>query len=184
MSASRPVRIPRTNESSSGRVIRAIRTGPRPSVPEPEIRPNRAGLQRTNRLTLLFLVAVAVLYAGFSLFARTRPGGTGPGTTDLVLEFGLVALAVGAVGAILTLASAPRRVLAEPDAFTVVGRFGGRTEWRPLARVNVQRLRRYPSGLLSGEEVDSVAVSGPDHWRRTYLIQSGLLPESTAKPGP
>lgn len=178
MSAPRAVRIPRSpgepNVPSGGPAVVPLE---RVGVAEGVRRPNRAATQRAVRLTALYLLVLVALYLGFFLYARSAPGGTRPGTSAEFVVFTGVAAALGIVGAVLTLSPVPRAVIRGPDGFAIVSRWGRRSDWAPLSEITVLRIRRYPAGPLSGEPVDSVEISGPDHRRRSYLIEAGLLPD-------
>ena len=182
MSEPRAVRIPRSRGASAtppddaDRRVRA--TGPAVTG----LKPNRAGTQRVVRLTVVFLVVLAALYAGFAIYARSSPGGATPGAQTALVEITLLAIVLALAGTILTLNTAPRAIGALPDGFVVVGRWGRRTQWTPLHAVTVRRVRRYPAGFLSGEDVDSVEVFGTGQRRRSYLIEAGLLPEHSREP--
>jgi hypothetical protein len=143
-------------------------------------RPNRAGTQRAVRLTLVYLIVLALLYLGFVLYDRTAPGGTSPGAQAGLIDFSGVAVVLAAVGALLVLSPAPRSVERSSTSLVVVGRWGRRTEWAPVDEVIVRTVRRYPAGLLSDEPVDSVEVSSRGRRARSYLIEAGLLSEGPA----
>jgi hypothetical protein len=185
MGAPRAVRIPRTS-ADSARVVRPPRdAGPtRPTVSSAPPRRNRGGTQRAVRLTVLYLAVLAALYVAFVLYDRTTPGGSSPGAEGGLLEFTGVALLLGIGGALLALAPAPRAVEWSSTSFVVVGRWGRRTEWTPIDEITVRPLRRFPAGLLSDTPVESVEVSGPGRRPRNYLVESGLLPERTARAAP
>ncbi len=180
MSAPRAVRIPRAAAPSSvpSATVRAEPVG----APQGERRANRAGTQRGVRLTAVYLLVLAAIYLSFLFYARSAPGGVGPGVTAGLLTFSGIAVLLGVAGAVLTLSPVPRAVVVRPDGFAIIGRWGRRTEWSPLADVTILRVRRYPAGLLSNETVDSVEVLGPDRRRRSYLVETGLLPEPPAGP--
>ncbi len=176
MSAPRAVRIPRAPPSST------LTTAP-DAVPAPPVaaasqrRPNRAGTQRVVRLTAIFLILLVALYVGFELYARTGPAAHGSAATDEFVEFTTVAFTLAVVGALLTLSPAPRAVEVSDDRLVIIGRWGRRTEWSPRPKVVVHRVRRYPAGFFSEADVDSIEVSVPGK-RRSYLVETGLLPEN------
>jgi hypothetical protein len=178
MSTPRAVRIPRATKESPFATVRmpVPSTHPTTSLAE-RVRANRAGTQRAVRLTLLYLVVLAILYVAFVAYGRTVPGGTSSGMGYALTEFGLLALVLGVVGGALTLSPAPRAVERFPDGFVVVGRWGRRTAWTPLPKVSVRLVRRYPAGFLSKETVDLVEVSASGKRPRGYLVESGLLSE-------
>jgi hypothetical protein len=173
----RPVRIPRPTTPPPSADRATGRSSPR-GAPPPNYHPNRAGTQRTVRLTLTYLAMLVAIYAAFVLYARTGPSAADPGITLVLLELTGFAAVLAIVGAVLTLTPAPRGVIAEPDAYVVVGRWGGRVSWGPLTEVTVRQVRRYPAGLFSSAAVDSVEVSQQGRRRRSYLVEEGLLPDS------
>jgi hypothetical protein len=178
----RAIRIPRS-PSDYPKTVRGRaneRPSPLPVSPGPR-HPNRAGTQRATRLTLLYLVVLALLYSGFVLYDRSAPGGTSPGAQGGLIDFSAVALVLAVVGALLSLAPAPRAVERSSTSLVVVSRWGRRTEWAPLDEVTVRRVRQYPAGLLSDAPVDSVEVSGRGRRTRSYLVEAGLLPETTSR---
>ncbi len=183
MSGPRAVRIPRAGTAGSATGPRSPESGPLPaSIPLDRV-PNRAGTQRVVRLTALYLIALAALYLAFALYARSAPGGTSSAGQIELLEFTIVALAIGVAGAILTLTPAPRAILRRVDGFTVVGRWGRATEWTPLREITVRRVRRYPAGFLSEAPVESLEVSGAGHRAHSYLLEAGIVAEtSPARP--
>jgi hypothetical protein len=182
MGTPRAVRIPRTS-ADSARVVRRPRATRAllSSVPSAPPRPNRGGTQRAVRLTMLYLAVLALLYVGFVLYDRAAPGGTSPGAEGALFEFSGVALLLAVGGALLALAPAPRAVEWSSTSMVVVDRWGRRTEWSPIDEVTVRPVRKYPAGLLSDAPVESVEVSGAGRRPRNYLVESGLLPERTAR---
>lgn len=181
MASPRPVRIPRPSAPGTARAVRTV-TVPRgpPSGPV-ETRVNRAGTRRAARLTFLFLVGVSAVYFASYLYDRGSPGGSSPGVETDLFVFGLVALALGFAGAVVSLGAAPRSVELTPDSIVVVGRWGGRTAWTPRSAVQVRVLRRYLPGVLASEPVESVELAGMGR-RRTYLVEAGAF-ETAGLPG-
>jgi hypothetical protein len=184
MGAPRAVRIPRAS-SAPGTDPGPVMEGKSPvgSRSEAARVANRAGTQRVVRLTAIYLLVLAVLYFGFELYARSVPGNTGPAATTEFLEFTLVAVVLGIVGAVLTLSPAPRAVVRTSKGFAVVGRWGRVVEWGPPESVTVRRVRRYPAGFFSERPVESLEVSGSGRRVRSYLLESGLLSESSPDRG-
>lgn len=182
---SRPVRIPRSG-TGSPRVVRlptAARTVPLPErAATLERRENHAGTQRATRIAVLFVVGIAVLFTALTLYARAAPGGTSPGAGQEVDIFGLLGAAIALAGAILALASAPRAIEVGAAETVVVGRFGRRRRFPTLGGLSVRLVRRYPSGILSDQEVDAVEVSGGTQ-RATYFLEEGLLKITTEDAG-
>ncbi len=140
------------------------------------------GFQRAFRLTVIFVVALAGLYAGFVLYDRTVPGGTSSATENgiLVLTGLFVVFLVG--GAFYTLTPAPRSIEVRTDGVTVVGRWGRRRVLPPLERLNVVVVRRYRAGWLSQREVELIELSGPGIARRSYVVEANLF--AGANPSP
>ena len=141
-----------------------------------ERRRNVSGFQRALRLTLVYLVGMALIYAlivGYTLMAPIAQG-TGVGT-DLLL-FGIAALAFAIVGTLVALHPVPRAIELTPTAVVVVGRWGARTEWTPRGELKLRVVRRFPAGLHSSEPVTSVELSLPGRPPRTYLVTEGLIP--------
>ena len=130
---------------------------------------------------LFYIIVLALLYFAFVLYDRSAPGGTSSGAEGGLVDFSIVALVLAVVGAFLSLAPAPRAVERSSTSLIVVDRWGRRTEWTPLDEVRVRTVRRYPAGLLSDAPVESVEVSGPGRRPRSYLVEEGLIPESTAR---
>jgi len=178
----RAIRIPRGPSDHLRDTRRPVKARPASPPLLPGLRrPNRAGTQRAVRLMLLYLVVLTLLYLGFVLYDRNAPGGMSPGAQGGLVAFSVVALVVAVVGALLSITPAPRAVEQSSTSLAVVGRWGRRTEWAPLDEVTVRKVRSYPAGLLSGEPVDSVEVSSPGRTTRSYLVEAGLLSETTGR---
>ena len=184
MSVPRAVRIPRAGASGPVADPRAARPDTSSSGLTLDRIPNRAGTQRVVRLTAIYLIALAALYLAFAIYARSAPGGTSSAGQIELLEFTAVAVAIGLAGAVLTLTPAPRAILRRADGFTVVGRWGRATEWAPLGEVTVRRVRHYPAGFLSEAPVESLEISGAGHPARSYLLEAGLVAETTPARAP
>lgn len=127
------------------------------------------------RLTLIYLVAVALLYVLFLASAEAASRSRGPGPNFDLLLFGVAALGFALAGALIALHPAPRRIEIAPSAITVVGRWGHRTEWTPRAQLTFRRVRRFAAGILSRDPVESVELSVPGRPPRTYLVTEGLF---------
>lgn len=168
MASPRAVRIPRSAPPRPVRVV--AETGG--SV---ERRPNVGGSQRAVRLTLSYLIALAVLYLVLVEYGRSAPGGTSPGAQDTLLLFGGIAVALGAVGAGFSLTPAPRAVEVSPYHVVVVGRWGRRTKWPPLGETTVRVVRSYRAGPLSSTPVESVEMWATGRRPKVYLLEQGLL---------
>ncbi len=142
------------------------------------LRPNVAGRQRTGRLALLYLVTLTLLYAGFLAFDLASAGGSRPGVRSDLLIFGLVAVVLGAGGAIYSIAPAPRAVGIGPQGLVLIDRFGRRSDWPPLGVTSVRVVRRHPAGKLARAPVESVELSAPGRRTVGCLVEEGLLPSS------
>lgn len=151
-----------------------------PRLEAVERRANIAGTQRSVRIALLFAIALAALYLAFAVYSRSAPVGSGPGVQQEFLLFDAIALALGAVGVVLTLSPSPRSVELTPDTVTVVGRFGRRRDWSPRSQVQVHLERRFGAGFLSRSPVVAVRLSAPDRPSRTYLVEEGLFSDDLA----
>jgi hypothetical protein len=138
-------------------------------------RQNVGGSQRVVRVTIVYLVALVALYAGFVLYDRSAPGGSAAPESNGVLLFTGIFLAFALAGALLTLHPAPRAVVVAPDRVTVVGRWGSRRVLPPLDSLSSRAVRRYPVGWLSDAPVEQVELWGPDAPLRTYLVEDGLF---------
>lgn len=139
-------------------------------------------MQRARRLTLIYVVALAALYLGFSILARGTAGGGSAGSAGDLRLFGAVALVLAFAGAFLTLGSAPSAVELGDGPIVIVGAYGTRRTFRRGPELSVRVVRRYPAGWLSPGPVESTEiVSGGV--RRTYLLDAGTL-AATGGPGP
>ncbi len=140
---------------------------------------NRSATQRALRLSLLYAVVLAALYAFLAVIARSATGGQSPGATAGLALFGGVAVVVGLLGVGLALSSAPRRIELAGDATVLVGRFGQRRRLPPLGALDVRVVRQYRAGLLSAAPVQQVELTPRTKGRRvTFLVEEGLLEPS------
>ena len=176
MATPRAVKIPRTRSTpaTSPASDSPVPPAATPSSPT-ERRENTGGSQRVVRLTVLFVVVLASMYAGFLLYDRTAPGGTSPAADNGVLLFSGVFALFAVVGVVYTLTAAPRAVVIGSDRVTVVGRWGRRRKFPPIDRMVVRVVRRYPEGFLAVVPVELVEVSGEDAPVRSYLVSAGLF---------
>ncbi len=173
MEGPRAVRIPKPPRTGSTGSSQGL---PRPSVAAPALhRPNGAGSRRSIRITLVFLLGLALLFLGFVLYDRSAPGGRTPLVENLLLLFAGVAAVIGALGAGVALSPAPRWVELTPDRLVVCGRWGQRTVWPPAEQLTVRVVRHYPAGGLGRDAVESVVVSTTGRRARTYLVEEGLF---------
>jgi len=142
-------------------------------------RPNQAGTQRAFRFAILYVLALVVLdvvLVGLDLSSAEagRPGVV----SGLQLFIGIaILLAIGSV--IFALSPAPRYVDVRTDGVVVVGRWGQRTWFAPVERLDPKVLRHYPSGVLSSSSVDMVQVVDRTGRRRTYQVETGLFEVSS-----
>ncbi|HLM70818.1 MAG TPA: hypothetical protein VK423_05520 [Thermoplasmata archaeon] len=177
MATPRAVKIPRTPALPHAVRLPAVRTdrsAPPVGVGH-ERRVNVAGTQRAVRLSLVFVVALVAIYAGFVLYDRTTPGGTAPAQGNGVLLFTGLFLLFAIGGVIVTLTPAPRAIEIREDAVTVVGRWGRRRRLSSLGLLSVAVVRKYPEGLLASGPVAMVEVYGEDMPRRSYLVEEDLF---------
>ena len=183
MTTPRAVRIPRSR-SPAPSVRDPVEAHERdvPADATPARRPNVAGSQRAVRLTTLYVVVLAALYAGFLLYDRTAPGGTSPATENGVLLFTgmFVAFAVG--GAIYTLHPAPRAVEVSADHVTVVGWWGRRRRLPRIGLLSVSVVRRYPAGWLAAGPVELIELWGEGVPNRSYLVEPELFAGANSSP--
>jgi hypothetical protein len=181
-SGSRPVRIPRSGPGRA-RAVRVPAAAPRPAPVAPgtplDRRVNRGGTRRVQRLALLFVIGIAVLFGALALYATSMPGGRSPGSEEAIETFAGIGLVIAAAGALLTLASAPRAVEFGERATVVVGRFGRRHGFPPRGELSVQLIRRYPPDFLSDSEVDVVEVLG-GAGKATFYLERGILEPTEA----
>ncbi|HYA54995.1 MAG TPA: hypothetical protein VEG42_05275 [Thermoplasmata archaeon] len=150
------------------------------SSPLTEVRPNVGGSKRAFRVAVLFLVALAALYAGFAVYDRTAPGGSGSPATNGLWLFTAVFAVFAIVGIVYSLTPAPRFVEVATSRLTVVGRWGRRRRLPPMERLSIRVVRRYAPGFLSDRYVELVEVWGTDTPVRSYLVEEGIF--SGAKP--
>lgn len=181
MSSSPPVRIARVPVRASGRVVRVPVGRPTPVLPSgpagpTEVRENRAGTQRTNRLAVLYAGGLLGLYAALAVYAHGAPGGSSSGEVYGLELFGGVAVLLALAGVLLAFSSSPRRVELRPDATVFVSRFGGRLKLGARADLEVRIVRRFPAGLLSPGVVEHVEVAPKGTGRRrSFLLEEHLL---------
>ena len=180
MATSRPVRIPRSIPGRANALPFAS-VPPTDSPSEPrhagsvERRPNVGGSQRALRVSVLYVVVLAVLYVGFVLYDRTAPGGTSSPSANGVLLLTVLFAVFGVGGVLYTLTPAPRAVEVGAASVTVVGRWGRRRSFPPLDQLSVRMVRRYPAGWLADTVVELAEVWGPDVPVRGYLVDQELF---------
>jgi len=143
----------------------------RPAV---ERRANRGATQREIRVTITYLVGIAVVYALLVAIARTGPTGSSGGTSGDLLLFGLVAIVLAAAGTVVSVGAAPRSVELGDTETVVVGRFGRRYRFPGRGRLRWTVLQRFPAGPLSPVTLESVEISGGTT-RRSFLLEEQLL---------
>jgi len=182
--ATHPIRISKPGTSRVSRSVRLVAHPKAPEEPAPEpvrLLRNRAGTQRARRIAVAYIVAIALVFLALGLLARTAPAaGTSGAGQDLELAGG-VALALAVLGALVSLTSAPVAVERTGGETIVHGLFGYRRRFREGPGFSVRVVRRFPAGLLSVEEVESVELASKGV-RRTYLLEVGLVPETVPAP--
>jgi len=178
-SRDRRVRIARPGAPAEPHPVRGPASPPPEEVPGGTGPPpiiNRAGTQRARRLALTYLLGLAAIFGLFWGLSRgSSVGGTAGATSDLAL-FGELAVAIGAIGAFLSLISAPATIERAPEGLVVHGLLGYRRTFGEEVGLSIRVLRRYPAGWFSAEPVESVEIASRGV-RRTYLVEAGLLPE-------
>jgi len=175
VAAPRAIRIPRPaagEEGSASPAASAVAAG----APLPRRQANAAGTQRAVRLTLVYLVFLGALYVGFLALARSTAGGPGLSAENGTLSFTILAAVLAIGGTMISLHPAPRYVETSSTATVVVGRWGRRHTYPPLAEIEAREVRRYAPGMLSGAPVLLVEVSGGPSPRATFLLEEGLIP--------
>lgn len=177
--SARPVRVARPRPAPGLRPVRVAttpvaRTGSRDGGGSVERRENRAATHRAVRLSILYAAGIAAVYAGLVALARAGPAGGSSGTADDVALAGAVAVGLAAVGVLVALGAAPRAVELRDVSTIVVGRFGGRYRFPPVADLRTTVLRRFPAGPLSPVALESVEIAGGST-RRAFLLDEHLL---------
>jgi len=177
----RAIRIPRAGRAEGSTAADPRKEPPPGEGPATVRRINTAGTQRAVRLTLFYLLFLALLYVGFVLLDRAAPGGASSGAATGVDVFSVLAAALAVGGSLLSLHPAPRYLETSDDATVVVGRWGMRHEYPPIGRIETRLLRRYSAGLLSRSPVISVELSGGPSPQATFLLEEGLIPVERAR---
>jgi len=175
VASSRAVRIPRAGPPGGTAPESAAPPSGPPTEPSTR-RVNRAGAQRAVRLTGIYLVCLAALYAGFVLLQRTTPGGTSSGAGNGLDAFTVLAVILAVGGAVVSLHPAARYVETSATSTVVVGRWGRRHTYPPIGQLSTREIRRYPAGILSNVPVVSVEIAGGPSGRATFLLEEGLVP--------
>lgn len=134
------------------------------------------------RLTVIFLVLLVALYAGFLSYALASPWGGSSAVGNGLLLFTGIFVVFAAVGALYTLTAAPRGVEVRGDRITVVGRWGNRRSYPSLERLNVRVVRSYRPGILSNRVVELVEVAGEDAPTRSFVAEADLFRGSMPVP--
>jgi len=127
------------------------------------------------RTTILYLAVVLILTVLLTALDLASVDASHPGVQQgLELFLGVAALLI--VGsAIFALSPTPRYVEVGEDTVVVVGRWGTRRTFGPLADLAPRVLKHFPDGLLSSRSVDLVEVGDRSGHRRTYQVESGLF---------
>ena len=182
MSTPRAVRIPRSGTPSGGSPGAHPLSGSLDVPPrESDRRPNVAGSQRAIRLAILFLVALAALFAAFLLYDRGAPGGASSPAANGILVLSLIFIVFAVGGFLFTVTPAPRSVEVAPDGVVVVGRWGRRVSLPPLALLKLRVVRKYPANWLATADVELVELWSDGMPPRNYLVESGLFAGSTSE---
>jgi len=166
----------------SVRIVRARATPAAPTQPPPppsgrgapERRANRAATRRAIRLSALYSVGIAAVYALLVGIARSGPTGGSAGGSEDLLAAGLLAVVLGVVGVVVSLGAAPRAVELSDRKTIVVGRFGRRYAFPGRDQLRTVVVQRFPAGLLSPIPLESLEFLGGSS-RRTFLLDEGLL---------
>lgn len=136
---------------------------------------NENGSRRVLRITVVYVVVLAALYAAFVVYDRAAPGGSSSPTENGILLLTVLFAAFCAVGVLYTLTPAPRSIEVRDSGVVVVGRWGRRRTLPPIGELSVRVVRRYPVGWLNDEAVELVEVWGPTLPVRGYLVDAGLF---------
>jgi hypothetical protein len=176
VTSDRAVRIPRSSP--------ALAPAARAKTPsDADYRSNRAGTQRAVRLSVCFVVGVAVLYGLFFALERSAPGSGSSGATNGFDLLSALAGVMALVGVLFALSWAPRGVELGADATIVVGRWGRRRSFPPVAAAKVRELRRFPKSFLADAPVVVIEIAAASGRRTTFLIEDGILgPPEAAGP--
>jgi hypothetical protein len=178
MHDARPVRLARKGSSGAPHQVRpatrpVVAPTPRGGPPT-DRRVNRAATQRAIRLSVLYALGIAAVYALLVGIALEGPTGSSAGTAGDLLFAGLLALVLAAIGVLVSLGTAPRAVELGDAETVVVGRFGRRYHFPARDRLHTTVLQRFPAGLLSPVTLESVEIAGGTT-RRSFLLDEGLL---------
>ena len=146
----------------------------------PTRRANGAAVQRARRLTLTYLVGLSLIFLLFATLSRFSSVGGSSGAIGGLVLFGEIALALGTIGVLVGLSSAPVAVERTPEALVVHGLLGYRRTFPAGEGLSTRIVRRYPAGWLSAEPVESVEVASRGV-HRTYWFEAGLVPEESAR---
>ncbi|HYA57521.1 MAG TPA: hypothetical protein VEH57_03545 [Thermoplasmata archaeon] len=172
MAESHPVRISR---GGPPRAVRGTATRAESELPPPEQRVNRGGTQRALRTGFVFLFAMVMVYAILAAYDRSAPGGASSSAFVGFEWFTLFAGLIAVGGFLFALSPAPRWVELRSDSIVVKGRFGSSRRFPLDATYATSLIRRLPAGWLSSEPLEVVEVRSQGV-RRTYLVETGLIP--------
>jgi hypothetical protein len=177
MADPRPVRIPRRARRGRGRSdddgdrrfwdAEAGGTG--------RFESNAAGTGRGLRLFAMFGFALLAIYLLFLGLTATSPSPGIRSNLDVYAILTLLTLALGAVGAAVTLLRAPSGVAFADDAVIVSERLGRRRRWPLPPQLRLHILQRYPRGLFGGEPTELVELSDGKGHRSAYLVGRGFF---------
>jgi hypothetical protein len=178
MTGARAVRVARRRGTAEPHAVRlATPAAPTPSdVPDLpfERRPNLAATRRAVRLSILYAGGIAAVYVSLAEVADAGPAGGSPGTLTVLLDLGLLAALLAALGVVVALGAAPRAVELSERETVVVGRFGRRYRFPGRGQLRATVLQRFPAGLLSPTTLESVEIAGGSS-RRSFLLEEHLL---------
>ncbi|MCI4335452.1 MAG: hypothetical protein L3K04_07500 [Thermoplasmata archaeon] len=181
----RPVRIRRLPEphrpaADDQRTV-SPRLGSRPGPESGELW-NRAGIERSTRVFLLFAGLLLLLWI---LFLAAQLASPYAGVRDNVAAIAVLALiAAGAAvaGHRLTLGRTPLTVRGD-DGSVVIRERSGRERRIPAAfAASPAAVHSHRPTLLGSEWTETVELEWPGGMRRAYLLEKGLLRRAAGQP--
>jgi hypothetical protein len=182
VASSRAVRIPRPRPAPAAAASPAAPSTPAPSVEKAEIRRNQAANERAQRLLMLYLGTLLVLYVAFLLLDRSSPGGTSSTAETGMIYFSVIAAILAVGGVWVALSPVPRSVEVRPASVVVVEWWGKRRRFPPLGELRPGLVRKFPRSILSSRAVETLEITDDSGRRRTYQLEEGLLPETVREP--
>jgi len=142
--------------------------------PPAEVRLNTGATRRAVRLSVVFVLGIAGVYALLVALTFAGPAAGSAGASQGLLWSGVAAVLVAVAGAVVSLGSAPRAVELGEGSTVVVGRFGHRYAFPGRYQLRTTVLRRFRAGPMSPVPMESVEIAGGTS-RRSFLIDEGLL---------